>query len=373
MLSKRYDPKAVEDKWYSFWEQNGYFSARIRPDAKPYVIVIPPPNITGILTMGHVLNNTLQDVLIRWKRMEGFEVLWLPGTDHAGIATQNVVEKELLKNGIKRETLGRKGFLEKVWDWKARYGRTIIQQLKKLGCSCDWGRERFTMDEGLSRAVREVFVSLYEKGLIYRGNYIINWCPRCHTALSDEEVEHEEHDGHLWHIRYPLKDGTGHVTVATTRPETMLGDTAVAVNPSDDRYKKLVGARIILPVINREIPVIADGFVDQAFGTGIVKETPAHDPNDFLIGQRHNLEQVVVMDGSAVMNDNAGPDYSGMDRFECREALVKHLEDLKLIEKIEKHTHAVGHCYRCQTVVEPYLSEQWFVKMKPLAEPALKA
>ena len=371
-LSKRYDPKAVEEKWYACWEKNGYFSARIRPGKKPYVIVIPPPNITGILTMGHVLNNTLQDILIRWKRMEGCEVLWLPGTDHAGIATQNVVEKELLKEGVRKEMLGRKGFLEKVWAWKEQYGRTIIQQLKRLGCSCDWSRERFTMDEGLSRAVREVFVRLYEKGLIYRGNYIINWCPRCHTALSDEEVEYEEHDGHLWYIRYPFKDGKGHVTVATTRPETMLGDTAVAVNPGDTRYKTLVGTQVILPAVNREIPVIADSFVDPAFGTGIVKVTPAHDPNDFLIGQRHHLEQVVVMNGSAVMNEKAGAEFSGMDRFECREALVKQLEDLKLIEKIEKHTHAIGHCYRCRTVIEPYLSAQWFVRMKPLAEPALK-
>ena len=372
MLSKRYDPKDVEEKWYAFWKEKGYFTARVLPGRKPYVIVIPPPNITGILTMGHVLNNTLQDILVRWKRMGGCEVLWLPGTDHAGIATQNVVEKELAKKGIKKEKLGREAFLKKVWEWKEQYGRTIIQQLKKLGCSCDWSRERFTMDEGLSRAVREVFVRLYEKGLIYRGNYIINWCPRCHTALSDEEVEYEEHDGHLWYIRYPFKDGKGHVTVATTRPETMLGDTAVAVNPDDKRYKTIVGKRIIVPAVNREIPVIADSFVDPAFGTGIVKVTPAHDPNDFLIGQRHSLEQVVVMNGNAVMNENAGAEFCGMDRFECREALVKQLEDLRLIEKIEKHTHAVGHCYRCRTVIEPYLSEQWFVKMKPLAEPALK-
>ena len=371
-LSKRYDPKAVEEKWYAFWEEKEYFTARLRPGRKPYVIAIPPPNITGILTMGHVLNNTLQDILVRWKRMEGYEVLWLPGTDHAGIATQNVVEKELAKKGIKKEKLGREAFLKKVWEWKEQYGRTIIQQLKRLGCSCDWSRERFTMDEGLSRSVREVFVRLYEKGLIYRGSYIINWCPRCHTALSDEEVEHEEHDGHLWYIRYPFKDGTGHVTVATTRPETMLGDTAVAVNPEDRRYKTLVGTHVIVPAVERGIPVIADSFVDPDFGTGIVKVTPAHDPNDFLIGQRHNLDQVVVMDGNAVMNENAGAEFCGMDRFECREALVKQLDDLRLIEKIEKHTHAVGHCYRCQTVIEPYLSEQWFVKMKPLAEPALK-
>ncbi|MCX6355113.1 MAG: valine--tRNA ligase [Candidatus Aureabacteria bacterium] len=372
-LAKRYDPKNVEEKWYSFWESRGYFTAKVRPGESPYVIVIPPPNITGILTMGHVLNNTLQDILIRWKRMQGYEALWLPGTDHAGIATQNVVEKELAKEGVRRQDIGRKAFLKKVWDWREQYGGTIIRQLKRLGCSCDWSRERFTMDEGLSHAVREVFVRLYEKGLIYRGNYIINWCPRCHTAVSDEEVEHEEHNGHLWHIRYPVKGGGRHVTVATTRPETMLGDTAIAVHPGDERYKNLVGEKVIVPIVEREIPVIADNAVDPAFGTGIVKVTPAHDPNDFLIGLRHSLAQVVVMDGNAVMNENAGSDYRGMDRFECREALVKHLEDLKLIEKIEKHAHAVGHCYRCQTVIEPYLSEQWFVKMKPLAEPALKA
>jgi valyl-tRNA synthetase len=305
--------------------------------------------------------------------MQGFGVLWLPGTDHAGIATQNVVEKELAKGGLKKEHLGREAFLKKVWEWKEQYGRAIILQLKKLGCSCDWTRERFTMDEGLSRAVREVFIRLYEKGLIYRGNYIINWCPRCHTALSDEEVEHEEHDGHLWHIRYPFVGREGHVTVATTRPETMLGDTAVAVHPEDRRWKSLIGSKVRLPVIEREIPIIADGFVDPKFGTGIVKVTPAHDPNDFVIGQRHGLPHVVVMDGSAVMNENAGDEYCGMDRFECREALVKHLEDLKLVAKIEKHRHAVGHCYRCQTVIEPSLSDQWFVKMKPLAEPALDA
>ncbi|MCX6358086.1 MAG: class I tRNA ligase family protein, partial [Candidatus Aureabacteria bacterium] len=334
-LDKRYDPNTVEEKWYTLWEERGYFTARIRPGARPYVIVIPPPNITGILTMGHVLNNTLQDILVRWKRMQGFETLWLPGTDHAGIATQNVVEKELAQQKIRRTELGRERFLEKVWEWRDRYGGTIIRQLKKLGCSCDWSRERFTMDEGLSSAVRDVFVSLYEKGLVYRSNYIINWCPRCHTALSDEEVEHEEHGGHLWHIRYPHAQGKGHITVATTRPETMLGDTAVAVNPEDERYRGLIGKRVIVPVVDREVPVIADSAVDPAFGTGIVKVTPAHDPNDYLMGQRHNLPQVVVMDGSAAMNENAGAEYAGMDRFECREALVLQLEELKLIEKIE--------------------------------------
>ncbi len=372
-LATRYDPKTVEDRWYSRWESRGYFAACPRPGAEPYVIVIPPPNITGILTMGHVLNATLQDILVRWKRMEGREVLWLPGTDHAGIATQNVVEKELAKAGTKRGMLGREEFLKRVWDWKERYGGTIIRQLKKLGCSCDWSRERFTMDDGLSRAVREVFVRLHEKGLVYRGRYIINWCPRCHTALSDEEVEHEEHDGHLWHIRYPLKDGNGHVTVATTRPETLLGDTAVAVNPSDARYRLLVGKTLVVPSVRREIPVIADEFVDPKFGTGAVKVTPAHDPNDFQMGLRHDLPQVAVMDGNAAMTEEAGPEYEGMDRFECREALLDALQKMKLLDKIEKHRHAVGHCYRCRTVIEPYLSPQWFVKMKPLAEPALRA
>jgi valyl-tRNA synthetase len=373
ILEKRYNPKNVENKWYSFWEEHGYFHARVRPGQKPYVIVIPPPNITGILTMGHVLNNTLQDILVRWRRMQGLEVLWLPGTDHAGIATQNVVEKELAKQGTKKEDLGREGFLKKVWEWKGQYGSTIIRQLKKLGCSCDWGRERFTMDEGLSRAVREVFLQLHERGLIYKGSYIINWCPRCHTALSDEEVEHEDHEGHLWHIRYPFKSGAGYVSVATTRPETMLGDTAVAVHPGDGRYKDVVGKTVVVPVVQREIPVIADDFVNPKFGTGIVKVTPAHDPNDFLIAQRHGLERIVVMDGNAVMNSNAGPNYEGMDRFECREALVNNLARHKLLGKTKKYQLSVGHCYRCRTVIEPYLSEQWFVKMGPLSGPALKA
>ncbi|MDD5556749.1 MAG: valine--tRNA ligase [bacterium] len=371
-IPTRYDPAAVEERWYAAWEARGYFTAR-PGGGKPYVIVIPPPNITGILTMGHVLNNTLQDILVRWKRMQGFEALWLPGTDHAGIATQNVVEKELAGRGGSRRAFGRDAFLEEVWRWRERYGRTIIRQLKRLGCSCDWTRERFTMDEGLSRAVREVFVRLHEKGLVYRGTYIINWCPRCHTALSDEEVEHEEHDGRLWHIRYPFAGRDGHVTVATTRPETMLGDTAVAVHPADERYRGIVGAAVRLPVVGREIPVIADEFVDPKFGTGIVKVTPAHDPNDFLIGGRHGLPAVVVMDGSAVMNERAGEEFRGMDRFECREALVRRLEELGLVEKVGRHRHAVGHCYRCRTVIEPSLSPQWFVRMRPLAAPALEA
>ena len=367
----RYDPVSVEKKIYRFWLDNDCFSAT--PSGKdPFVIVIPPPNVTGILTMGHVLNNTLQDILIRWQRMLGREALWLPGTDHAGIATQNVVEKSLAGKGLKREDLGREKFVKRVWQWKEKYGGTIIEQLKRLGCSCDWSRGRFTMDPGLSRAVEEVFIRLYKKGLIYRGPYLINWCPRCHTALSDEEVEHQEHEGFLWHIRYPLREGGGYVTVATTRPETMLGDTAVAVNPADKRYAKLIGKKVTLPFVEREIPIIADDFVDPAFGTGLVKVTPAHDPNDFLIGQRHKLPQVVVMDTSGRMNSNAGTDFEGMDRFECRKKLIKMLRDRGLEEKIEKHSHSVGHCYRCHTVIEPYLSVQWFVRMAPLAEAALR-
>jgi valyl-tRNA synthetase len=368
----RYDPGEIEDSIYRLWQENGCFTASpAGPD--PYVIVIPPPNITGILTMGHVLNNTLQDILIRWQRMRGRETLWLPGTDHAGIATQNVVEKQLAREGLARQDLGREKFVKKVWNWKEEYGGTIINQLKKLGCSCDWSRERFTLDPGLSRAVREVFVRLYEKGLIYRGTYLINWCPRCHTALSDEEVEHQEKSGSLWYLRYPLKGREGYVTVATTRPETMLGDTAVAVHPEDPRYRDLIGRTVILPVIGREIPVIADRFVDPAFGTGAVKVTPAHDPNDFELGRRHNLPEVVVMDTSGKMNENAGERFAGRDRFQCRRELVDLLREEKLLEKEEPHTHAVGECYRCRTVIEPYLSLQWFIRMKPLAAPALQA
>ena len=367
----RYDPEQVENKIYRLWLENKCFSAS-PSEKKPYVIVIPPPNVTGILTLGHVLNNTLQDILVRWQRMRGKETLWLPGTDHAGIATQNVVEKALAEKGLHREDLGREKFVESIWQWKEKYGGTIIRQLKRLGCSCDWSRERFTMDPGLSRAVQEVFIRLYKKSLIYRGPYLINWCPRCHTALSDEEVEHQEHEGSLWYINYPLRGEEGYITVATTRPETMLGDTAVAVNPSDKRYKGLIGRKLILPFVEREIPIISDKFVDPKFGTGLVKVTPAHDPNDFLIGQRHDLPQVVVMDTSAVMNKNAGADFEGMDRFECRAKLVKMLQDRGLLEKIKKHTYSIGHCYRCGTVIEPYLSVQWFVRMKPLAEAALR-
>ncbi len=367
----RYDPKQVESSIYRLWQEHDCFTASpAGPD--PYVIVIPPPNITGILTMGHVLNNTLQDILIRWQRMGGRETLWLPGTDHAGIATQNVVEKKLAEEGLTREELGREKFVQRVWDWKEQYGGTIIRQLKKLGCSCDWTRERFTLDSGLSRAVREVFIDLYRKGLIYRGPYLINWCPRCHTALSDEEVEHQEKKGSLWYIRYPLKAG-GWIPVATTRPETMLGDTAVAVHPDDSRFRHLIGKKVLLPFVQREIPVIADEFVDPRFGTGAVKVTPAHDPNDFMLGRRHGLPEIVIMDTAARMNEKAGDDFKGMDRFACREKLVKLLGERNLLEKVEPHLHSVGECYRCQTVIEPYLSVQWFVRMKPLAEPALRA
>ncbi len=371
-LDKAYDPRQVEDRIYAQWETSSLFHADERSTRPHFSIVIPPPNVTGMLTMGHVLNNTLQDILIRFYRMQGRETLWLPGTDHAGIATQNVVEKALAKEKISRHDLGREKFLDRVWQWKDKFGGVIITQLKRLGCSCDWPRERFTMDEGLSRAVRECFVRLYQAGLIYKGKYIINWCPRCRTALSDEEKIPEDTKGNLWYMRYPLKGGEGHLTVATTRPETMLGDTAVAVNPDDDRFRHLVGKKVILPFVGREIPIITDDFVDPAFGTGAVKVTPAHDPNDFEIGRRHDLPQVVVMDEAGVMNAEAGP-FKGLDRFSCREALVKELQDKGLLEKIEDHALAVGHCQRCNTVIEPYLSDQWFVRMKPLAEKAIAA
>ncbi|MDD2598056.1 MAG: valine--tRNA ligase [Kiritimatiellae bacterium] len=370
-MDKNYDPNKVESKWYQWWEQSGHFHSEPSEGGKSFSVVIPPPNITGILHMGHALNNTIQDVVVRWKRMQGFNVLWVPGTDHAGIATQNVVEKALAKEGITRDELGREKFLERVWEWRAEYGNTIVRQLRKLGASCDWQRERFTMDEGLSKAVVEVFCQLYDEELIYRGNYIVNWCPRCHTALSDEESEHQDECGSLWHIRYPVKGG-GEVVVATTRPETMLGDTAVAVNPADERYQALVGKKVLLPLMNREIDVIADDYVDRAFGTGVVKMTPAHDPNDFQVAKRHNLQFLNVMHGNGTMNENAGK-YAGLDRFECRKQVVADLAELGLLVKIEEHQHAVGHCYRCDAVVEPRLSKQWFVKMKPLAEPALEA
>jgi valyl-tRNA synthetase len=372
-IPKVYEPHAVEEKWYQYWLERRYFHSEPNPDKKPYCIVIPPPNVTAELHMGHAYNNTIQDIFIRYRRMAGDETMWMPGTDHAGIATQNVVERRLAKEEkLTRHDLGRDKFVERVWQWREKYGSTIISQLKRLGCSCDWERERFTMDEGLSQAVIEVFVHLYEKGLIYRGKYIINWCPRCQTALSDEEAVHQEHEGNLWYIRYPLKDGRAHIVVATTRPETMLGDTAVAVNPHDERHRHLIGKTAVLPVIGRELPIIADEFVDPAFGTGLVKVTPAHDPNDYQIGLRHNLPQVNILNGDATLNENAGP-YKGYDRFKCRAELLEQLTREGLLEKVERHTHAITHCQRCDTVLEPYLSEQWFVKTKPLAEPALRA
>jgi valyl-tRNA synthetase len=373
-MEKQYNPSIVEDKWYGRWMERKLFHADETTSKPGYSIVIPPPNITGILHMGHALNCSIQDILIRFKRMKGFETLWMPGTDHAGIATQNVVEKKISKEQRKsRHDLGREAFVREVWKWKEQSHSTISSQLKKLGCSCDWDRERFTMDEGLSQAVRKVFVQLYNEGLIYRGKYIINWCPRCRTALSDEEAEHKELLGKLYHFKYPFKNGKGFITVATTRPETMLGDTAVAVNPADERYSANVGATLVLPLVNREIPVIADDFVDRKFGTGAVKVTPAHDPNDFQMGRRHDMAPVVVIDGAGHMCGPIPEKYIGLDRFACRVAVVEDLTALGLMEKAEDHMHAVGHCYRCQTVVEPLFSNQWFVKMKPLAQPALVA
>ena len=372
VLDKSYDPHQVEDKWYRYWEEHGYFRADEDSEEKAYSIVIPPPNVTGVLHIGHALNNTLQDILVRFKRMEGYNVLWMPGTDHAGIATQNVVEKQLLEEGLDRHSLGREKFIERVWKWKEQSGGTIIGQLKKLGASCDWSRERFTMDEGLSEAVKEVFVRLYQEGLIYRSHYIINWCPRCQTALSDLEVEHHEVSGKLYHLKYPLKESDRFVVVATTRPETMLGDTAVAVNPEDERYRAVIGKKVILPVVNREIPVIADPYVDVEFGTGCLKITPAHDFNDFEIGLKHGLEQIKVIDEAGRMNENAGP-YREMDRFECREKIVEDFERDGVLLRIEDYRHVVGHCYRCKTIVEPNLSLQWFVKTKPLAKTAIEA
>lgn len=369
---KTYEPASVEPRWYEWWLAQGYFHNEPSRGGQPYCIVIPPPNVTGILHMGHALNNTIQDVLIRWRRMQGYNTVWVPGTDHAGIATQNVVERELQKEGKTRHDLGREAFLERVWAWKEKYGATITTQLKRLGASCDWERERFTMDEGLSNAVKEVFIRLYEKGLIYKGNYIINWCPRCQTALADEESEHRELQGKLYYIRYPIKGGRkkDYVTVATTRPETMLGDVAVAVNPRDPRYRSLIGKTLILPLLGRELKVVGDDFVDPEFGTGAVKVTPAHDPNDFEIARRHQLPPVNVMNPDGTINENGGP-YVGLDRFECRERILEDLAEQGLLEKIEEHRHAVGHCYRCDTIVEPRLSLQWFVRMKQLARPAI--
>jgi len=371
-LPKAYDFRGVEEKWYRFWEERGYFVAKLAKDRPRFSMVIPPPNVTGKLHVGHALNTTLQDIMARYKRMDGYDTLWLPGTDHAGIATQNVVERQLAREGLSRHDLGREKFLERVWKWKEEYGGAIIEQLKRLGCSCDWTRLRFTMDEGLSRAVREVFVRLWEEGLIYRGDYIINWCPRCHTALADIEVEHEPTAGHLWYIRYPLLNGSGFIVVATTRPETMLGDTAVAVNPEDERYRSLIGQKIKLPLIGREIPIIADREVDPEFGTGAVKVTPAHDFADFEIARRHGLPLVKIMDENARLTEEAGP-YAGLDRFQARKKVVEDLKEQGLLEKVEDYEVVLGRCYRCGEVVEPLLSKQWFVRMKPLAQPAMAA
>lgn len=372
LLHKTYEPGQVEDKWKRLWEDKRLFEADVKRPGKTFSMVIPPPNITGSLHMGHALNITLQDIICRFKRMQGHNVLWVPGTDHAGIATQNVVEKELAQEHIDRHALGRDAFIERVWQWKEKYGGLIVEQLKRLGASCDWGRERFTMDEGLSVAVREVFVKLYKEGFIYRGDYIINWCPRCRTALSDLEVEHQTQEAFLYYIRYPLEGSSDSVVVATTRPETMLGDTAVAINPEDVRYQHLKGKVAILPLVERKLPIIVDEYVDREFGTGALKITPAHDLNDFEIGIRHSLEAVKVMDDEGRMNELAGG-YQGLDRFRCRDQIIKDLKSKQLLEKIEPYSHSVGHCYRCQTMIEPLLSKQWFVKVKQLAHPAIMA
>lgn len=371
-LDKTYDPKQFEDRLYRFWNENGYFKAEPDSGKKPYTIVIPPPNITGQLHMGHALDNTLQDILIRWKRMQGYAALWIPGTDHASIATEAKIVAAMKEEGLTKEDVGREGFLKRAWDWRAKYGGRIVEQLKTLGSSCDWSRERFTLDEGCSRAVNEVFVNLYEKGLIYRGERIINWCPNCCTSISDAEVEYEEQAGHFWHLRYPFKDGSGYLELATTRPETMMGDTAVAVNPADERYKPFVGKTLVLPLMNREIPVVADDYVDMEFGTGVVKITPAHDPNDFEVGLRHDLPIINVMTDDGHINENGGR-YCGMDLMTARKAVVEDLEQGGFLVKTEDHVHNVGTCYRCGTTVEPRVSKQWFVKMRPLAGPAIDA
>ena len=371
-LAKTYDPREVEDRIYQFWLDGVYFHAEVNPEKKPYTIVMPPPNITGQLHMGHAVDNTLQDILIRWRRMQGYEALWMPGTDHASIATEAKIVEAMAKEGIRKEDIGREAFLERAWEWRRQYGGRIVQQLHKLGSSCDWKRERFTLDEGCSKAVREVFVRLYEEGLIYRGERIINWCPHCHTSISDAEVEFEEQDAFFYHLRYPFADGSGYLELATTRPETMLGDTAVAVHPDDERYRALVGKNLILPLVDKEIPVIADTYVEMDFGTGVVKITPAHDPNDFEVGLRHQLEVITVIDESGIMNEKAGR-YQGMTAAECRKAIVKELEEKGYLLKVEPIKHNVGHCYRCHTVIEPLVSMQWFVKMAPLAAPAIDA
>ena len=371
-LEKNYDSSKVENRWYEFWENNHLF-APTDDDTKPsFSIVIPPPNVTGKLHMGHAMDETMQDILVRYKRLKGFNTLWVPGTDHAGIATQAKVENMLREQGIEREEIGREAFIGHCWDWKKQYGDTITKQIRKLGASCDWDRERFTMDEGCSRAVREAFVSLYEEGLIYQGNYIVNWCPHCQTTISDIEVEHEENQGKLYYLNYPLEDGSGKLTIATTRPETMFGDTAVAVHPEDERFKDFIGKNVILPIVNKPIPVIADEYVEREFGTGCVKITPSHDVNDFEMGQRHDLPHVVVIDQYGKMNENAGK-YNGLDRFECRKQVIEDLRGTEYFDHEEDYTNAVGHCYRCHTAIEPRVSKQWFVKMAPLAEPALAA
>lgn len=371
-LAKQYNPAEVEDRTYKFWCDNKYFHAEVDPSKKPYTIVIPPPNITGQLHMGHALDNTLQDILIRWRRMQGYEALWLPGTDHASIATEAKIVEAMRKEGVTKEDIGRDEFLKRAWAWKDQYGSRIIEQLKKMGSSCDWDRERFTMDEGCSKAVKEVFVNLYNKGLIYQGKRMVNWCPHCKTTISDAEVEYEDQAGHFWHLRYPFKDGSGYVELATTRPETMLGDTAVAVNPNDDRYKDIIGKTLILPIVHREIPVVADDYVDIEFGTGVVKITPAHDPNDYEVGLRHDLEIIDVMTDDGHIAEGWGK-YSGMDRYECRKEIVKDLEAEGALIEVEDYNHNVGTCYRCHSTIEPRLSKQWFVKMEPLAKPAIDA
>ena len=371
-LSKNYDPKDIEDRLYDMWQKKKYFHAKVNPEKKPYTIVIPPPNITGQLHMGHALDNTLQDILIRFKRMQGYEALWLPGTDHASIATEAKIVAAMAKEGITKEDLGREGFLKRAWEWKEQYGGRIVSQLKKMGSSCDWDRERFTMDEGCNKAVKEVFVNLYNKGLIYRGNRIVNWCPHCLTTISDAEVNYEDQAGHFWHLRYPYADGSGYIEMATTRPETMLGDTAVAVNPKDPRYTDCVGKMVTLPLVGREIPVIADDYVDMEFGTGVVKITPAHDPNDFEVGLRHNLPVLNVLTEDAHIVEEYEK-YAGMDRYEAREAIVKDLMACGALTEIEDYSHNVGTCYRCGTTIEPRVSMQWFVKMEPLAGPAIDA
>lgn len=370
-LAKQYNPAEVEDRTYKFWCDNKYFHAEVDKTKKPYTIVIPPPNITGQLHMGHALDNTLQDILIRWRRMQGYDALWLPGTDHASIATEAKIVEAMRKEGVTKEEIGRDEFLKRAWAWKDQYGSRIIEQLKKMGSSCDWDRERFTMDEGCSKAVKEVFVNLYNKGLIYQGKRMVNWCPHCRTTISDAEVEYEDQAGHFWHLRYPFKDGSGYVELATTRPETMLGDTAVAVNPNDERYKDIIGKTLILPIVHREIPVVADDYVDIEFGTGVVKITPAHDPNDYEVGLRHNLEIIDVMTDDGHIAEGWGK-YSGMDRYECRKEIVKDLEAEGALIKIEDYSHNVGTCYRCHSTIEPRLSKQWFVKMEPLAKPAIE-